>query len=92
MFVGAGMPSILGPTPKKNVRKYPGKEGKARRAIFRGAPATITAPEITVMTAAHAALVTDVFIATLPSPVHILGACGRAGQAAFLHACTTIGD
>jgi hypothetical protein len=62
MFVGAGMPSILGPTPKKNVRKYPGKEGKARKLIPRGAPATRTAPEIAAMTAAHAALVTDVFM------------------------------
>ena len=65
MFVGAGMPSMLGPSPKTNVRKYPGKEGKARKAIARGAPATITAPEITVMTPAHTALVTDVFILSL---------------------------
>jgi hypothetical protein len=31
----------------------------------------ITAPEISVMTPAHSALLTDVFIATLPSPVDV---------------------
>jgi hypothetical protein len=66
MFVGAGMPSIAGPTPRKNVRKNPGQEGKVRKAISRGAPATMTAPEIIVMTLAHIALLTDVFIETLP--------------------------
>ena len=65
MFVGAGMPSIPGPTPRKNVKKIPGKEGQARKAICRGAPAMRTAPEIIVMMPAHTALLTDVFIATL---------------------------
>jgi hypothetical protein len=68
MFVGVGRPSTEGPTLRKNVRKYPGNAGKARNASSRGAPARITAPEITVMTPAHTALWTDVFIATLASP------------------------
>ena len=80
MFVGVGRPSTEGPTLRTNVRKYPGNAGKARKASSRGAPAMITAPEITVMTPAHTALWTDVFIATLPLAVHIVGARGRAGQ------------
>ena len=66
MFVGAGMPSIPGPAPRKNVRKNPGNAGKVRKAISRGAPARMTAPEIVVTTPAHTALLTDVFIAMLP--------------------------
>jgi hypothetical protein len=65
MFVGAGMPSILGPTRKKYVRKNPGKEGKARKAISRGTPAMITAPAIAVITPAQTALLTYVCIGIL---------------------------
>jgi hypothetical protein len=66
------MPSMLGPKPRKNARKNPGKEGKVRKASPRGAPATTTAPEMMVITPAHTALLIWVFIAALLISVSIL--------------------
>jgi hypothetical protein len=40
------MPSIPGPTPNTNVRKYPGNEGKLRKMSAGGAPASPSRAQI----------------------------------------------